>query len=207
MPLWQTCTLPKVRFTSNNRINSALSRADIGSLFDIFLRNARVLLIQRGDVARGQVYPVAELLRQTSTDFYKWYTLESRATTRKSLLRFELKDVNTNAKQTFLVDGGNMRCFQMLKQSIWDSFWSILYLNGAPPLFEISVSHLLTNLPDCSTSVPTSRDVQARSSTNTDAGPVPRVQFVETQLGKKLIYIMSLIRIYGKYPKCHLFDF
>lgn len=140
----------------------------------------------REDLARGQVHPVAALMRQTSTDFYKWYMAESEATTRVSLLRFELLDVHGKAKQIFLVDGGNLRHFQMLKQSIWDSFWSTLHTNGAPPLFEISVSHLLTNLPDCNTYVPTSCDVLARSSTNMDAElrPVPWVQFVENTTRK-----------------------
>jgi hypothetical protein len=146
-----------------------------------------VLLVLREDLARGQAYPVAALMRQTSTDFYKWYTAESEATTRVSLLRFELLDIHINAKQIFLVDGGNLRRFQTLKQSIWDSFWSTLYMNGAPPLFEISVSHLLTNIPDCNTSVPTRCGVLARSSTNTDAelGPVSRLQFVENTTRKK----------------------
>jgi hypothetical protein len=195
MPLWQNCTPPRVIFTSNNCISSALSKADIGSLFDIFSRNARLLLMPRGDLARGHVHPVAALMCRTSTDFYKWYTAESKATTGISLLKFVLLDIHTNAKQTFFVDGGNLRCFQMLKQSFWDSFWSTLYLNGAPPLFEISISHIVTYVPNYSTCIPTTSGVQARSSTNTGIrlGPLPRLQFVENTTRKKsdIYYVLN----------------
>jgi len=144
MPLWRSDTPTSIRFKINNRISTALSKADLKSLFDLFSSNARLIIYPNGDIARGRAYPVGTLIRQTSTDFYKWYAAESETTTRIAVLRFKRYDVHKDAYQTFLVDAGNLHCFQMLKQNIWDSFWCTLELDGAPPAFDIYVSHLLT---------------------------------------------------------------
>lgn len=191
-PFWPISTMlllqtrpPSVWFKINNQIDTALSLADLRSLVDIFSRHARVILFPNGNLAPGKVYPVGALMRQTSTDFYKWYTAESKTTTRIPVLGFKLLGLHRNVNQSFLVDAANLECFQMLKQNIWDSFWYTLYSNGAPPLFEISVSHLLANAPDCTTRLP-SRDMPAGSSVNTDAGfgSAPRVQLAACESEK-----------------------
>ena len=156
----QTCVLPAIKFTIDNGIVSALSWADVRSLYEIFSRNCRVLLASKKRPPQDKIYPVEALVRQTSTDFYKWYTAESGAISQISALRFELLDIYWHTKGTFHVAWGDLPCFQILKQNIWDSFWSAFVLNGAPVHLKISVSHLLCDIPDCGTCVPTGRAIQ-----------------------------------------------
>lgn len=201
MPLWQTCRAPSVSFRTNNRISSTLFGPDLRSLFDIFSRNTRVLLVPSGDPARGKAYPIRALMKQTSTDFYKWYATESEPTTRISLLAFEVLDIRRNEKQSFVIEAGNLLYFQSLKQNIWDSFWSSLYLNGVPPSIQISVSHLLENVVDCSTRVTMICAAQGGYSTIMDAelgqevGCNSLIINPRKQSGKDQIYIIFLIRL------------
>jgi hypothetical protein len=140
----QTCVPPAVNFTLDNAISSALSMADVRSLYDVFSRNGQVVIRPDKGVAQEKFYPVEALMRQTPTDFYKWYTAESSATRQITTLRFEL-DVRWHRKDTFLIPWGQLHYFRMLKQSIWDTFWIAFFLHGGPVPFMISVNHLVWN--------------------------------------------------------------
>ena len=148
MTLWQMCSPPAVRFTINNGIERVPSLADVKSLFDIFSRNTRVRLVSEETLAPDKVYLVDALMRQTSTDFYKWYTKESEATTKISVLVFSLLSAYRNIGETFVVCGRDLHRFQMLKQRLWDSFWLAFYLNGTPIPVEITVSHQIDATPN-----------------------------------------------------------
>ena len=143
---------PAVQFTVDNGIVSTLSLADMRSLYEVFLRSSRVLLTEE-NIAEDKVYPVEVLMQTTSTDYYKWYTIESGATTQISLLRFEISDLYWHKRETFVIAAGDLLHFQMLKQNIWDSFWSTFFLNGAPTPFKISVSHLCSGVPGYGTRI------------------------------------------------------
>jgi hypothetical protein len=118
--------------------------ADVRSLYDVFSRNGQVVIRPDKGVAQEKFYPVEALMRQTPTDFYKWYTAESSATRQITTLRFEL-DVRWHRKDTFLIPWGQLHYFRMLKQSIWDTFWIAFFLHGGPVPFMISVNHLVWN--------------------------------------------------------------
>ena len=143
----QPCKSNAVTFTVENEIRSALSPTEIDLLFQFFSRNARLLLRSKGCPTEGILYPVEALMRQTSTDFYKWYAVESKAAAKVSVLRFKLLDCNWYDGGTILVPGGNLRYFQLLKQNIWDCFWLMSSLNCTP--FHIFVSHLPGNNLEC----------------------------------------------------------
>ena len=73
---------------------------------------------------------------RTSTDFRKWYTVESKAATKASILRFKLLE-------THWYDGASSALgepciiFNSLKQAIWDSSRLTFFLKYAPTLFHI----------------------------------------------------------------------
>jgi hypothetical protein len=77
---------PTVKFTVDNGIVSTLSLAITRSLYEIFSRSGRVLLTEK-NLAENKAYPVEVLIRRTSTDYYKWYTMESEATTVDAFLQ------------------------------------------------------------------------------------------------------------------------
>jgi hypothetical protein len=143
---------PTVKFTVDNGIVSTLSLANIRSLYEIFSRSGRVLLPEK-NLAEDKAYPVEVLMWRTSTDYYKWYTIESEATTQISLLRFEISDLHWHGRETFVIAAGDLLHFQILKQNIWDSFWSTFFWNGAPTPFKISVSHLFSGVPGYDTRI------------------------------------------------------
>jgi hypothetical protein len=110
----------------------------VQSLFEIFSKNAQVLLGPKERPSRKFFYPMGSLMWKNLPDFCKWYTMES-GTAEVSVLRFELLDIYWQSKKVFLFPRGNLYYFQMLKQYIWDYFWVASNLNSAPPAFKILI--------------------------------------------------------------------
>jgi hypothetical protein len=111
-------------------------------LYEVFSRHGQIVIQPDQHTVQTKCYPVEALMRQTATDFYKWYTAE--VTTRHLwALQFEVFDAPWPRKDAFLVSSGQLHYFQMLKQSIWDSFWTAFYLHGGPTPFRISIHHLV----------------------------------------------------------------
>jgi len=137
---------PSVTFTIETKIKYTLCPTEVKHLFRIFSRNTRLLLKSKQSLDAGILYSVEALMTQTSTDFYKWYTVESKAATKISVLRFKLLDCDWYAGETILVSGGNLCQFQLLKQLIWDYFWLTFSWECAPFLFHVYVSHLPDNV-------------------------------------------------------------
>jgi hypothetical protein len=176
-----------VTFTIENEIRSALSPTETELLFQIFSRNARLLVRSKESPTEGILYPVEALMRQTSTDFYKWYTVESKAAARISVLRFLLPDCHWYDGGAVLIPGWNLSYFRLLKQTIWDSFWLRFSLNCAPTLFRIFVSHLPGNVLDYSAVGPAFETTAAFAVTDVGS-PImiasPRKEIsVETYIG------------------------
>lgn len=134
-------TPPAITFTTDHGFKTALSRSDIRLFLRIFSKNARALLRSKAAPTQGRIYPVEALMTQTSTDFYKWYTTESQTDTDTSVLQFHPTDVAWYSEGTFLVPGGDLYYFRLLKQIIWDSFWLTLSSNKTPTPFHVLASH------------------------------------------------------------------
>ena len=106
----------------------------------MFTRDAIVLLRQReGNSTRSQSHFAAALIWKTLPGFYKWYARET-GTTDVLVLRFELLDVCWPVEKAFFFPKGDLKCFQTLKQHIWDFFWVASDLNGAPATFRIRIT-------------------------------------------------------------------
>jgi hypothetical protein len=132
---------PAVTFTIENGIKTSLSPTEIELFFRIFLANTRLLLRSRQTPDKVVLYAMEALMTQTSTDFYKWYTVESQAAAKVSVLAFTLLDSQW-CDGAILVPGGNLRDFRLLKQAIWDSFWLTFSLKSPPTPFHVYASHL-----------------------------------------------------------------
>jgi hypothetical protein len=132
---------PAITFTTDNGFKTALSQADINLFFRIFSKNAQVLLRSKPTPTQGRIYPVEALMTQTSADFYKWYTAASETDTGASVTKFHLMDAAWYSEGTFLVPGGDLQYFQLLKQIIWNSFWLTLSSNKTSTPFHVLGSH------------------------------------------------------------------
>jgi hypothetical protein len=71
--------------------------------------------------------------------FYKWYS-EAGGPHEPVPLRFELKDVDWQSERSFIVPPGEDHHFKVLKQYIWDLFWTSSNIKGGPILFRVSIN-------------------------------------------------------------------
>ena len=151
---------PAVKFTISNRVESALLSIEVRSLLEVFQRHVQLILHLDGVPSRESVYHAGLLVGQTSPDFYKWY-IAVTGIEDVSSLRFELTGVHS--RKVFVIAGGNLYDFQMLKQHIWDLFWLTSHAHGTLIRFSIMINaagHL-------SSALRTASDQQSLRSTAT----------------------------------------
>jgi hypothetical protein len=121
---------PALTFLTDNRIDGALPLTAMQPYIEIFSRNGHVLLQPKKMPTENRVYPVDVIMWSQSSDFYRWYMIET-GTTDVSTLRVEILDAKLNLEKMFSISRGNERHFPMLRQYIWDFFWVTSSLNNA----------------------------------------------------------------------------
>jgi hypothetical protein len=139
---------PTLRFTSDNRAESALTTAEVQQLIQTFVRDAFAIL------PKGKTYPAGIILWQSLQKFHRWHNkeeeLKAESKPRSSAIttmKFELLDVHWRPDNVFyLPRKATGEEFRDLKQCIWDLFWVSSNLRGAenPKQFRI----LITRAPD-----------------------------------------------------------
>jgi hypothetical protein len=135
---------PTLRFTADNRAESALTTVEVQQLIQTFVRDAFAIL------PKGKTHPAGIILWQSLQKFHRWYIKEeelkaeskprSSATT---TMKFELLDVHWQPENVFyLPRKATGDEFRDLKQCIWDLFWVSSNLRGAenPKQFRIFIT-------------------------------------------------------------------
>ena len=59
---------------------------------------------------------------------------------RRVISQIELTDVHCSSRIVFVIAGGNLYDFQVLKQYIWGSFWLTPHAHGTPVKFNIMIN-------------------------------------------------------------------
>ena len=117
-------------------MRSTLSLADMRLLRDTFSRNARVLL---GYNDRERIHGVEALMGKNSADFFAWYMEEAHPIITTPVLILELLNNQGQPLKIFRIYRDNLISFQLLKQRIWDTFWT-LFSNDESDTLSIFVS-------------------------------------------------------------------
>ena len=126
---------PAVVIVDGGVTSITLSPADIMSFWDVFARNTRVLLESKG---RVKIYHMKTIMKMNLPEVFAWYTMEAGAAI-ESVLMLELLDNNGQPAKTFRISRGDLSYFQLVKQTIWDTFWK-LFSSGESDSLSLYVS-------------------------------------------------------------------
>jgi hypothetical protein len=122
-------------------------------------------------------YHIRTIMLSGLEKFFKWYSQIS-SSQGQPLLRFELVDLTCKSEKGFIISEYDPNSFRLLKQYIWDSFWSESRTRGRLQVFTIriepyqlgfnAVSHRKDPSPATPTSLPSAtpaRQVQNAGQT------------------------------------------
>lgn len=106
----------------------------------VFSKYVQLFIWSNSAHTPSRVYPVRDFMRQGLQNFLEWYSRESGATVKISVLKLELADTHWQASRAFLVPESERVYFKQLKKLLWDIFWIESSLAGSLRKFMLHIS-------------------------------------------------------------------
>ena len=179
---------PPVTYTDSERVQTDLPPEVLESHMRTFNMTARVSITPRPvgkcpDVStQPEFFAIRAIMCYPVRAFYEWYSQDS-SSRNSLLLRFELSDLTCQNENGFIISEDQPDSFGLLKQYIWDMFWTESHLRGALEFFTITVEPYLPSLnylpqhenqnPLTPISPPTTSQTRPVRSANKPKPPLP----------------------------------
>ena len=142
---------PPVTYSDSERVQTDLPPEVLESHMRTFNMTARVS-ITPGPVGncpdvstQPKFFAIRAIMCCPVRAFYEWYSQVS-SSRNGLLLRFELSDLTCQNENGFIISEDQPDSFGLLKQYIWDMFWTESHLRGALEVFTITVEPYLPSL-------------------------------------------------------------
>jgi hypothetical protein len=161
---------PPVTFTDDDRTKSHLPDAQVKPLMAIFNKIARVSIrtsvLLKEPTGPTRLFPIGAIMWQKLSTFCKWYS-QASSIPDHCLLTFELVDVTLRKEKRFIISENYPDAYRLLKQYIWDMFFTELHFRGTLDAFTVSIEPSLP-LPN----TPQLHQEQSQVSSSADSNPV-----------------------------------
>lgn len=160
---------PPVSFTGSNHMNSELPPAQLKCLTSTFDKIARISIeTPKSPDKRASLrfFPIRAIMSCELRLFFKWYSHTS-SSDGQCLLRFELVDVTCQSEKGFIISENQPDSFRLLKQYIWDMFWTESHIRGPLEVFTVTIEPylpLLNNISRPEDSIPSPDSATNQSS-------------------------------------------
>ncbi|PMD60269.1 uncharacterized protein K444DRAFT_612844 [Hyaloscypha bicolor E] len=118
---------PALTFTIDG-LQGELPWSTMRPFVEVFTRNGDVLLQSRTLIGY-KVYPMEFIMWPKLRDFHRWYMTET-GTTDVLHLRIEMYNAESKLENIFVISRDNAHHLPVLRQYIWDFFWTASSLNN-----------------------------------------------------------------------------
>jgi hypothetical protein len=134
---------PPVTFTDSKCAQSDLPRKVLDAVMASFNMIARISIVsgparKRSGSKQPKLFPIRTIMCCEVGDFYKWYSQVSPGSNGVPL-RFELPDLTCQKGIGFTIAENQPKSFGLLKQYIWDAFWTESHRRETLALFRVTV--------------------------------------------------------------------
>jgi hypothetical protein len=161
---------PPVTFTADDRTESHLPAAQVKSLMAIFNKIARVSIrtsvLLKDPTGPTRFFPIGAIMWQKLSTFCKWYS-QASSIPDHCLFTFELLNVTLRKEKGFIISENQPDAYRLLKQYIWDMFFTELHFRGTLDAFTVSIEPSLP-LPN----ITPLHQEQSQVSSSADSNPV-----------------------------------
>lgn len=159
-PLVRFCP-PRVAFTSDHYTISDLPSIDLERYMSKFNQTVKIIT---GTKKKQRIWPITMITSKTIQSFYAWHTKRTRDA-REQTIAFTLMDVFWQMGPELVMPEGDSNAFRILKQSIWDFFWTAHRLNKDIRRFRVKIERSQM-IPITNTQLSDAFDAPQRSLVN-----------------------------------------